>query len=436
MKINLKQALSFLIGTVHLSLPLACAVGPKYQRPAVDLPNQYRGEKFAPPSPDDVPFGDLPWGEVFRDPVLQQLMETALRNNKDLRIAAARVERARGQYHWVRSDQFPQLGFGSGISRSWAQKDQATVPPGNLGTSTAGQVGIDLSYQADLWGQYRRGTEAARAELFSSEEFRNNVLITLLSDVAQAYFDLLALDAQLRITEKTVQSRQASLYLVRQRLKAGWVSLLDVRQAEAELAVAAREIPALSRDIGLKENQISLLLGANPAPVPRGQKLNQQSMPPKLPLDLPSALLERRPDIRQSEQRLVAANAKIGEAKALFFPQINLASFVGMTVGGGLLDATSAASSITGSLFQFLFDGGKRKGNLEIAKANFEEAVPHIHPTTCEDPQRARSLRRRRPGCPTPCQCALRRRRRQLFRSSGCRTSFLRIPIVPHRNTA
>lgn len=360
-----------------LSFSSACAVGPKYQRPKVDLPSGFRGQDpVKSPKPGDADFGELPWWEVFRDPQLQALIRTALEQNKDLKIAAARIEEARGQYRVKKSDQFPQIGFGTSGSQTFTSKDTID-DEGNLGTINRTYVatGFDLSYEADLWGRYRRASEAARAELFTQEEFRRGVLLTLLSDVARAYFELRSLDLEKEIAQNTARVRRRSLELTQQRLKAGVVSLLDVRQAEAELAVAMAEIPRLEREIALKENHISLLLGQNPQPIPRGETLTAQSLPPVLPADLPSILLERRPDIRAAEQQLIAANARIGEAKALFFPQINLNSIVGLAFVTGAFGGVTGVASLGGSLLQFIFDGGKRKGNLQAAQARFEQAL-------------------------------------------------------------
>lgn len=352
----------------------ACAIGPNYRRPTVSTPESYRGESAAS-SDGSIPFGDLPWWEVFKDPTLQDLIRRAIAQNKDLRIAVIRVEEGRGVYRATQGQQFPEIGLGAGVARNWAQKSQGSSANGGVGTFTSTQVGLDLSYQLDLFGQYRRATEAAKADLLKQDEFRRTVLITLISDVARAYFELREFDEELAITSRTVGTRSRSLKLVRARLEGGLVSLLDVRQSEAELAIATRTVPQLERLIALKENEISLLLGENPRPIERDRGIKVQGLPPVLPIDMPSVLLERRPDIRGAEQQLIAANARIGEAKALFFPQINLTSFVGMSAVGGPFGATSAVASVASSLFQFIFDGGRRKGNYEAAKARFEEAL-------------------------------------------------------------
>jgi len=353
-----------------------CAVGPQYRRPAVDLPQNYRGQKKGPASEEsERSFADLPWWEVFGDEELQNLIRTALENNKDLKIAAARVEEARGLYRIKRGGQFPELNFGtSGAQTFTSDKGGEDTNAGTVNRTYAA-VGVNLSYEADLWGKYRRGSEAARADLFAQEEFRQTVIMTLVSDVAHAYFELRSLDLEREISMQTAGARRNLLNLTRQRLKGGVVSLLDVRQSEAELSIAETQIPRLEREIGLKENEISLLLGQNPGPITRGKALTKQYLPPHQPVDLPSVLLERRPDIREAEQRLIAANARVGEAKALFFPQVNLNTFLGGLFLTGPLGGWGAVASLGGNLFQFLFDGGKRKGNLEAARARFDQAV-------------------------------------------------------------
>jgi multidrug efflux system outer membrane protein len=248
---------------------------------------------------------------------------------------------------------------------------------GNLGNinRTYVALGGQLSYEADLWGRYRRGSEAARADLFAQEDFRRNVLIALISDVARAYFELRSLDEELVITQRTAKARKGSLHLIRQRMEGGIISLLDVRQAEALLAFAARDIPELERLIALKENEINLLLGQNPGGVARGKLSARNNFPPKIPLDLPSNLLERRPDIVGAEHELMAANARIGEAKALLFPQINLSTIVGAAFISGPIGGWTGLASLGGSLFQSIFDGGKRRGNLQAARARFEQSL-------------------------------------------------------------
>jgi multidrug efflux system outer membrane protein len=370
----MKRAIAYLLLITFFP---ACAVGPKYQRPTVDLPQKHRGQEGSQSAAEgERSFADLPWWEVFGDEELQRLIRTALENNQDLKIAAARVEEARGLYRTKKGDQFPEINFGTAGTQTFTTQPEVGEET-NAGTinRTFVAIGGNLSYEADLWGKYRRGTEAARADLFAQEEFRQTVIMTLISDVARNYFEMRSLDLEREISANTAGARRKLLHLTRQRLKAGVISLLDVRQAEAELAVAETQIPRLEREIALKENQISLLLGWNPQPIARGKALTEQYLPPDKPLDLPSVLLERRPDIREAEQQLIAANARIGEAKALFFPQVNLNSFLGGLFLTGATGGWSGVASLGGSLFQFLFDGGKRKGNLQAVRARFEEAV-------------------------------------------------------------
>jgi multidrug efflux system outer membrane protein len=364
-------------GLLLLSFFSACAVGPDYKRPKANLPENFRGqEKVAETSPAENSFADLPWWEVFQDETLQGLIRTALEQNRDLKIAAARIEEARGLYRMKHSEQFPQLGAVVSGSQTFTTQENIGNE-GNLGNINRTYVaaGGELSYEADLWGRYRRGSEAARADLFAQEDFRKNVLITLISDVARAYFELRELDEELKITQNTAGLRKKSLKLIRIRMEGGVVSLLDVRQSEAELAIAAKDIPELERRIALKENEIHLLLGQNPASVERKKLSGRKTFPPKVPLDLPSNLLERRPDIVGAEHQLIAANARIGEAKALFFPQINLSSIFGAAFISGPIGGWTGLASLGGSLFQSIFDGGKRKGNLQAAKARFEQAL-------------------------------------------------------------
>jgi multidrug efflux system outer membrane protein len=367
----------WLSGFLLLSFFSACAVGPDYKRPKANLPEKFRGqEKVATTSSTENSFADLPWWEVFQDETLQGLIHTALEENKDLKIAAARIEEARGLYRMKRGEQFPEIGAVVSGSKTFTTQS-AIGNEGNLGniSRTYVALGGELSYEADLWGRYRRGSEAARADLFAQEDFRRNVLITLISDVAQAYFELRELDEELKITKTTVGLRTNSLGLIRVRMQGGIVSLLDVRQAEAERAIAARNIPELERQIALKENEINLLLGQNPGPITRGKLSQKKTFPPKIPLNLPSQLLERRPDIVGAEHQLMAANARIGEAKALLFPQINLGAIAGAAFIAGPIGGWTGLASLGGSLFQSIFDGGKRKGNLQAAKARFEQAL-------------------------------------------------------------
>jgi len=363
-------------GSVLLCFLSACAVGPDYKRPKANLPENFRGQQKVVAASSENSIADLPWWEVFQDETLRGLIQTALEQNRDLKIAAARIEEARGLYRMKRGEQFPEIGAVVSGSKTFTTREDIGNE-GNLGniSRTYIALGGEISYEADLWGQYRRGSEAARADLFAREDFRRNVLITLISDVARAYFELRALDEELGISRTTTKARSGSLSLIRERMKGGIVSLLDVRQSEAELAIAAHRIPDLERLIALKENELNLLLGQNPGPIVRGKFSATKVLPPKIPLDLPSNLLERRPDIVGAEHELMAANARIGEAKALLFPQINLGAIAGAAFISGPIGGWTGLASLGGSLFQSIFDGGKRRGNLQAARARFDQAL-------------------------------------------------------------
>ena len=307
-----------------------CTVGPDYRRPELPVPPDFRGQ------PADVPVGppsiaDLGWWQLFEDETLHGLLRTALAENYDVRVAAARVLDARSQVAVRRSLQFPDVSASASapyvnIAGDLAplQVDESFSPLGTL----------DLFWELDFWGRLRRATQAARADLLGSVEAQRFVSITLVSDVASAYFQLRALDLELEISRRTLAARQGSLRLVRLRQEGGVASLIDVRQAEVLVYTAAETIPDVERQIEQTENLISFLLGQHPGPVPRGRTLLQQLTLPAVPVGLPSTLLERRPDIRQAESELAAATARIGVAKADYFPRVFLTGAAG---AGGVM---------------------------------------------------------------------------------------------------
>jgi multidrug efflux system outer membrane protein len=318
---------------VHLSLLIlcaivvwlsGCAVGPNYARPKVDAPSSYRGETdtepSAQPAKSDPDLGDEEWAKVFQDPELQGLIRAALQNNYDVRIAAARVQEARAQLGITRADQFPTLSGGGNIT---SQRDSASgpIPAFEL---TQGQLSLSASWNLDFWGRYRRATEAQRARLLSQEWAQRAVISSLVANVASGYFQLRELDLELEISKRTLASRSESLKLTTMRTEHGIDTMLDQRQAEQLVYTAGAQVPDLERQIEQEENALSILLGNNPGAIPRGMKLTEQPHAPEVPAGLPSALLERRPDVRESEQNLVAANAQIGVARAAYFPQISL----------------------------------------------------------------------------------------------------------------
>jgi NodT family efflux transporter outer membrane factor (OMF) lipoprotein len=362
------------------ALLAGCAVGPNYQRPAIPTPNGFRAPEGLSAS-DATSLGDLKWFEVFKDEKLQELERAALAQNYDVRDAAVRVEAARANLGATRSNQFPNLGAGADISTIRISRDGATPLPASFVPSqnrTFGEATLSLlSFELDFWGRLRRATEAARANLLGSEENRKAVMTTLVSDVAASYFSLRELDYQLEISQRTLATRQESLELIKTRQGGGVATLLDLRQGEQLVYTASETIPALRQQIEQTENQISLLLGKPPGEVVRGLSLTEQVVPPEVPAGLPSALLERRPDIRAAEQALIAANAEIGVAKAAYFPQISLSGFLGGqgTQLSSLFSGPSAVWNFTPQVTQPIFTAGRLKSNVQLSQALRDSAL-------------------------------------------------------------
>jgi multidrug efflux system outer membrane protein len=356
---------------VVAALLSGCVIGPDYERPAVARPETFRGQATA----DAASLADVPWWEAFQDPTLKGLIQDALRSNYDVRIAAARVQEARANLGVARSDYFPSLDYGVGASR-------ARMLPGVLGGVGAQAPASDLysatlsmSWELDIWGRIRRSNEAARATLLSTEDARRGVWLTLVGDVAQAYFQLLALDVQLQIARDSTQAFQGTYDLFLDRLNHGIASKLETSRALGALGVAQATIPQLERDIVARENQICILLGKPPGPIPRGQPMYQQPVTPAVPAGLPSALLERRPDLRQAEQQLVAANARIGVAKAEFFPKLSLTTLFG-TASPEVSALTGGAATIWAVAGMFsgpLFNAGRTLGSYRASIAQWEQ---------------------------------------------------------------
>jgi outer membrane protein, multidrug efflux system len=359
-------------------LSAGCTVGPKYGRPVVKSPTVYRADPAATPTTDSL--ADLRWFEVFKDERLQELVRAALVYNYDLREAVARVDAARANLGITRADQFPNLG--------------ASVEMTTLRNSTSGQFGgigggfnrdrtfgtlvLDLlSFEVDIWGRLRRATEAARADLLAAEENRKAVVTTLVSDVTTAYFSLIELDMELEIARRTLTTREESLRLIRLRHQGGVATMLDVRQAEQLVYAAAQIIPDIERLIEQTENQISLLVGRNPAPVTRGRALIDQEQPPSVPPGLPSSLLERRPDIRAAEENLAAATAIIGVARAAYFPQISLTGFMGFQSSqlSNLFNNSGTYWNFIPQVSQPIFMGGRLKSNVRLSEAQQQLAL-------------------------------------------------------------
>jgi multidrug efflux system outer membrane protein len=365
---------TFLIGLLVTALVGGCTVGPNYKRPEIALPPAWR---TAAGTSDSL--ADLAWWQLFADPVLQKLIRMALQNNNDLQLAVARVSEARALFGIARSAQFPQLDAGADY-KNRRYSETGFQPVDKLGVNPdmdLYRTNLDLSFEIDLWGRLRRATEAARAEMLASEENQRTVIMTLVSDVAQSYFDLLDLDREAEIDRRTLESRRMSLELVRRRYDEGLASELDVRQAEEVLAAAAATVPDVERQTAQTENRLSILLGQNPGPIGRGESLESELMPPAIPAGLPSALLERRPDIRAAEERLVAANARIGEAKAEFFPQISLTGTFGVESVSlsDLFKGPSRAWQIGPTVTMPIFHAGRLSANLHAMEARDREAL-------------------------------------------------------------
>jgi len=350
-----------------------CALGPDYKRPEILTPTDWRN---GPEGRDSL--GDLGWWELFRDPALHELISAAVVANRDLQVAVARVLDSRAQLGVARAAQFPQVNASGSYQYTRPfSKNSPMLQGGEIFTGDDWQAGMDLTFELDLWGRLRRGTEAARAELLASEETRRVVLMTLVADVARTHFDLLELDDELEIARRTLQTRQASLELQRRRFERGLSTQLDVDRAEAEVAVAAATVPDLERRIAQTENGLSVLLGRNPGPIARGTPLDGQRLSPEVPAGLPSSLLERRPDIRQAEQTLVAANARIGMAKAEYLPKISLTGMLGVE-SVSLSDLFTGGSrfwSIGPTMTVPLFTAGRTSNTVKGFEARQQQAA-------------------------------------------------------------
>lgn len=347
----------------------ACTTGENYKRPVTTAPDQFRG-RSADATADARSIADEPWTTVFDDDVLRQLLTTALTQNYDVRIAAARIEQVEAQYRITRADRFPTV-----TGQATAQGQHGTVVNGEtLPTAGLVQLGVGLSWELDFWGKYRRATEAARAEIAASEWGRRAIITSLVGEITSRYYGLRSLDLELEISERTLASRIESLRLTEIRERGGVTPLVDVRQAEQLVHSARGQIADVRRQIEQSENALSVLLGQNPGPIGRGRTLTDQPMAPTVPQGLPSSLLERRPDIVQAEQILVAANARIGVAKAAYFPQISL------TAAGGVASTalanlfTAGTWAVGASVAQPIFNAGRIRSQVALAEAQRKES--------------------------------------------------------------
>lgn len=372
--------------TVTLFLTLfitSCTVGPKYVKPTVKAPETFRGgaATTAPPAETPESIADLKWFEVFKDEKLQELIKTALQNNYDLREATARIEAAQANLGITRADQLPNVQGGANVVNSRSSSN-GQLPAGQLGSGFRdrqyGGVFLNLlSFELDIWGRARRATQAARADLLYSEESRKAITTTIVGDVASSYFNLLELDQELSIAKSTLATRENSLQLTKVRSQGGVSTDLDVRQAEQLVFGAAQQVPDIERRIEQMENYLSLLTGKAPGAIERGRKLTEQEQLPAIPAGLPSALLDRRPDIRAAEQSLIAANARIGVAKAAYFPQISLTGLAGFqsTQLSNLFSGSRGMWNFAPQVTQPIFMGGRLKSGVKLAEAEKKSSL-------------------------------------------------------------
>jgi multidrug efflux system outer membrane protein len=353
---------------VLLAFLAGCTVGPDYQRPPITAPEQVRGQ--AGPA-EAASLADRTWWEILDDASLKKLIDEALQNSYDVRLAGWRVEEARAAAGISRSQRWPQVQAGGGWSRGRAS--QLSLPGARTADFYDANVGV--SWEIDLWGRIRRLNEAARAEYLATEEARRGVLLSLVSDVATSYFQLRELDLELEIARRSAESFQGTYDLFNRRLESGIASGLETMSAGASLAATQAEIPNLERQILAQENRLSFLLGRNPGPISRGNPLDEQLLPPEIPAGLPSDLLERRPDLRAAEQQLVAANAEVGVAAANFFPRISLTgAFGGVAPQVSDLFGDGKAWSIGGGLLTPVFQGRRLSEERRAAVARWEQA--------------------------------------------------------------
>ena len=371
-----------MIALVSLVLTSTAVGQKKYQRPAIDAPQTFRG---ADASSNQNSIGDLKWFEVFQDEELQKLVRTAMVRNYDLEAAVARINAARANLGLARSDQFPQIEGSADITTARTSKNGALGGSGQgARTTSVGSVLLNLlSFELDVWGRLRQQTKAARADLRATEDDRQAVMTIVVGDVATEYFSLLELDSELEIDKHTLATREDSLRLIRAKQQGGVATLLDVRQAEELVYQASETIPDTERAIEQTENQIRLLLGDNPEGIPRGRPLTQQPELPAVPPGLPASLLGRRPDIRAAEERLKAQHALVYAAKAAYFPRITLTGLLGFQSNqlSNLFTGPSNVWSFVPQITQPIFTAGRLKSNVKFAQAEQELALVQYQQT-------------------------------------------------------
>ena len=366
-----KSATRILCGVILALLTGCMTVGPDYKRPAIDTPAAWRFEEK-----EVRDLANTAWWQQFKDPVLDRLVSHALQENKDLLIATARIEEFFGRYFSTRGDQFPSAAGNADAFRQRLSEKGFSRFDGSDNPYNQYEAILGASWEIDFWGKFRRATEASRAELIGTEEARRTVVLTLVSAVAAAYLDIRALDKQLEITQRTADSRRGTLELFELRFQNGIISEVDLSQAESEYEDALARLPDIERAIGQTENALSVLLGRNPGPIPRGLPLDALILP-AVPAGVPSGLLERRPDILRAEQTLIAANARIGVAKSLYFPTISLTGAFGTvsTDLSSLFTASSRAWNFGVPVSVPLFTAGRIGGEVKAAEAVQQQAL-------------------------------------------------------------
>jgi outer membrane protein, multidrug efflux system len=368
------KKLVFFAVTILMLLLTSCVMGPKYKRPAVNVPQNYRA-----PEPQQVAtassLGNEEWWQVYQDPILTQLIHLAIQQNYDVRIAAARVLEAQAQVGITRANQLPSANVGADVFSEQNARVTNLFPAYQV---NGGELSLSVIWNLDFWGKYRRQTEAARAQLLATEWGRRAVISSLVANVATAYFQLRALDSELEISQRTLASRQQSLKLTHVLESHGGASGLDLSQSEQLVYTASETIPDLERQIQQQENVLSVLLGENPESIPRGRALTEQPVAPQdIPAGLPSELLQRRPDVRQAEENIVAANAQIGVAKAQFFPSVSLTGLGGLESNAlhQFISQPAETWASAVSVTQPVFQGGALTSGLRLARANWQESV-------------------------------------------------------------
>ena len=368
--LNISRTRNWALVSLAVALFSACTVGPDYRRPEIDIPTAWRVSDS-----EAIQISNIAWWDQFRDPVLSGLVRTALANNKDLRIATANVDQAAAQYGIVRSAQFPEVNGGASATRSRLSASTGTAAPGGHAFN-AYAVSLSASFELDIWGRLRRASESARASLLASEQGKRTVVLTVVANVAAGYIQLRALDRQLEIAQQTSQSLGEAAQLQRVRFEEGAVPESDYQQAQSQYQEAAARVPELERQIAQQENFISVLLGRNPGPIARGRDIDGLLFP-AVPDGLPASLLERRPDIREAEDHLIAANADIGVAKAAYYPDISLTGLFGMESGqlSDLFKGPARTWQFGAGLLQPIFNAGRIDSQVARAEALQRQAL-------------------------------------------------------------